>query len=354
MSVYKALPKTEALPSINPYKGLPGHQFWSRAMADPCFTDIDPVVAGRFQIDTHDTVATLGSCFAQHLARHLKRSGLNYFVAETGDHLAPAEAERRGYGVFSARYANVYTVRQALQLFDRAFGKFKPRDRAWALGDRFVDPFRPQVEPGGFESIAALEADRERHLSAVRRVFKESQVIVFTLGLTEAWEAIKDHAVFPSAPGVAGGAFDPKLYRFVNFDARSVSNDLTKLCQRIRKVNPRARILLTISPVPLIATYENRHVLVSTVASKSILRVAAEEVSGKLDHVTYFPSYEIITAPGNDYFENDLRQVSDLGVKHVMRLFERHYFMPSHRPPPLKISPAEAVVCDEEILDGSA
>jgi hypothetical protein len=337
--------------SGNPYRGLAPHQFWSRSVSTPCFSDIDPVVRSDLKIDNHDKVATLGSCFAQHLARHLSRSGLNYFVPESGDHLDPEKALANGYGVFSARYANVYTVSQALQLFDRAFGKFKPKDSAWALGDRFVDPFRPQVEPGGFESVAALEADRVRHLAAVRRVFLESQVIVFTMGLTEAWRSKRDGATFPSAPGVAGGDFDPARYEFVNFDVRSVTDDLTKLCKKIRQINPGVRILLTVSPVPLIATYEDRHVLVSTIASKSVLRVAADEASRALPYVTYFPSYEIITGPGSNYFEDDLRQVSDLGVQHVMRMFERHYFLQRRAAPMMRVAAAAPVVCDEEILD---
>ena len=31
----------------------------------------------------------------------------------------------------------------------------------------------------------------------------------------------------------------------------------------LSKVNPRVRVILTVSPVPLVATFENRHVLVS-------------------------------------------------------------------------------------------
>src|SRR5208337_3848278 len=189
-----------------------------------------------------------------------------------------------------------YTVRQLLQLFDRAYGTFQPADSAWPRGDgRYADPFRPQIEPSGFETIEAVEADRAAHLSAVRHMFETLDVLVFTLGLTEAWVAKEDGAVFPLAPGVAAGKMDFTRYEFVNFGVNEVISDLEAFIARLQQVNRDARVILTASPVPLIATYENRHVLVSTTYSKSGLRVAAEETVRRHSNCVYFPSYEIIT-----------------------------------------------------------
>jgi hypothetical protein len=196
----------------------------------------------------------------------------------------------------------------------------------WKQGKAWIDPFRPHVEPGGFLSLDALQADREKHLAAVRTVFTDTDVLVFTLGLTEAWCSKRDGAVFGAAPGVAGGSFNLDLHEFVNFRANEVIDDLHGFIRRFRSVNPSGLILLTVSPVPLIATYEDRHVLVSTVASKSVLRVAADEIAARYPYVEYFPSYEIVMAPGNShYFEDDLRGIREIGVAHVMRVFTRHY-----------------------------
>ena len=81
-------------------------------------------------------------------------------------------------------------------------------------------------------------------------------------------------------------------------------------------MNPRVKVILTVSPVPLVATAEEAHVLVATTLSKSVLRVAAEVVSARGRDVAYFPSYEIITGPQarGRYFAEDLRSVTDEGV----------------------------------------
>lgn len=343
----------------HPYQGIGDHQFWSRAVTWAPPGALDPVVRTRFGVGPDDRVGTMGSCFAQHLSRHLARSGLHYFVAEQApEAMGDVDAQARQYGVFSARYGNVYTVAQALQLFERAYGHFTPAELPWARGEVLVDPFRPLVEPDGFPDAGELEEDRARHLAATRSVFEESDVFVFTLGLTEAWRSRADGAVFATAPGVNGGEWDPERYEFVNFGVDEVRGGLFALCESIRSVNPDVRILLTVSPVPLIATYEDRHVLVSTTASKAVLRVAADEAHRRFDFVDYFPSFELISAattPRNHYAA-DLREVEELGVAHVMRSFTRHYVegLPWVAAPSAPIAPAasgpRSVVCDEETI----
>jgi hypothetical protein len=131
-----------------------------------------------------------------------------------------------------------------------------------------------------------VQAQRGAHLAAVRRMFETLDVFVFTLGLTEAWRSRVDGSVYPLAPGVAGGSFDPARHEFVNFPVDEVRADMAEFVHELRKVNRRCRIVLTVSPVPLIATYEPRYVLVSTAYSKAVLRVAAEETAREFRDVT--------------------------------------------------------------------
>ena len=349
----------------NPYSGLPDHQFWRRGVAGGEPFLLDPVVATRFVIGKEDRVATAGSCFAQHIARRLASSGLNYFVAEAGEHLPEPARPEANYGVFSARFGNIYTTRQLLQLFEECFEGRESAEPAWVRGDgRLVDPLRAQVEPAGFASAEEVAGDRARHLEAVRRMFRECGVFVFTLGLTEAWRSRLDGTVFSAAPGVPGGTFDPARHEFVNFGVEEVVSDLCLFLEKLRLINPGVRVLLTVSPVPLIATYEPRHVLVSNSASKSTLRVAAEEAWRRFDWVDYFPSYEIITGNFNDsaYYESDYRGVNAQGVDHAMRCFMRHYTVDGQRAaatgpadvPRVAAGALDGVVCDEEAIDPDA
>ena len=347
------------------YVDLPGYCFWREAVAAPAPAEVDPVVAAKFRITRSDKVATAGSCFAQHIARWLASAGFSYLMTETAHPAVGAQFFKDyNYGVYSARYGNLYTARQLRQLLARAYGEFSPAEDAWAgQGGRVIDPFRPAIQPNGFASHAEFVADRAQHFAAVRRMVDEMDVFVFTLGLTEAWESRQDGAVFPLCPGVSGGTFDRERHAFRNFGVSEIVEDMTASLEFIRARNPRARIILTVSPVPLAATAEDRHVLVSTTYSKSVLRVAAEEIARRFDHVAYFPSYEIITGAyaRGAYFAPDLRTVTDAGVGHVMRLFLKHYAADAAAPaapeaPDPSAHVAEAMqtatktVCEEEML----
>ncbi len=350
---------------VNPYRSRNEYSFWKRAVSGVPAFDLDPVVDAPFILGSGEKVATAGSCFAQNIARALQDNAFNYYVAEQAPHhLSAADARAKNYGTYSARYGNVYTTRQLRQLFDRAFGRFEPEMPDWQRADgRFVDPFRPQVEPDGFAGRQEVRAAAEHHLGCVREMLQTLDVFVFTLGLTEGWVLRSNGAVLPIAPGVSGGTWDPDLYEFVNFNVGEVVADLAAALDILRSINPAAKIIITVSPVPLLATFRDQHVLVSNTYSKSVLRVAAEQVAAGLGDVMYFPSFEIITNPstGSMYFEEDLRSVSQAGVQHVMRVFFKHLTDRASGPTAgenrfdisSEVRKVSTIVCDEEAIETS-
>ncbi len=322
--------------------------------------DITDWYQKRFDL-TDRKIATAGSCFAQHIGRHLRSKGFDYLDTEPPPpKLALDVAQSFGYGVYSARYGNVYTARQLLQLFRRAFGKFTPLELSWEKAEGLVDPFRPTIEPEPFSSQAELDQLRSYHLDSVAELFLKAEVFVFTLGLTESWLSREDGAVFPLCPGTEGGHYDPVRYAFHNMTASDVRRDLETFLVELREVNPGVKVLLTVSPVPLMATATSQQVAVASSYSKSVLRAAVGEIVETHTDVDYFPSYEIITAPfmKGYFFESDCRQVSHHGVSHVMEQF----FL-QHRPQDYPGEPTaprsevstdmelrERVQCDEELL----
>ena len=356
----------------HPYQSLPDYSFWRKAISEVAPKDVDPVVHSLFKISPSDRVVTAGSCFAQHIARRLASEGFNYLVTEQAH---PVVADVAGpefsYGLFSARYGNIYTARQLVQLLWRAYDLLVAAEPPWRnTAGAWIDPFRPQIQPGGFASETEFQLDRIQHYLAVRLAVEAADVFIFTLGLTEAWVSSEDGACFPICPGVAGGEFDSKKYKFINFCVAEVVDDLRQAITFIRTRNPKVKFIFTVSPVPLVATAENRSVLEATTYSKAVLRVAAETIKNQFDSVAYFPSYEIITGNFNrgGYFANDLRSVTEAGVDHVMRLFMRHYSVKPEDGVPLEptgnthiqhsssenssvVAAVAQVMCDEELLD---
>ena len=185
----------------------------------------------------------------------------------------------------------------------------------------------------------------------MKAVLQELELFIFTLGLTEAWIRKEDKTVFPSAPGVIAGVFEPSLYEFKNYDFNSIVLDFEEFINRVTALRQGKsfKIILTVSPVPLTATASKEHILVANTYSKSTLRAVAAYFSQR-DYIDYFPSYEIVTNPkySASSYDSNLRTVKQLTVDNVMK-----YFFLEHKPLAKETTSSEHfdLHCEEQVLD---
>jgi GSCFA family len=347
-----------------PYKHLPSRSFWGRSVA----RRFDPAEIATIDgplLRAGEAVASMGSCFASNIVPHIEAAGIHYVRTEPPPPQVAHLPENLGYRNFSAAYGNVYTVRQMLQLVQRSMGAFAPAEDRWHENGVVIDPFRPGL---AYPAVSDVEFDTitQSHLAATRTAFQQADVVVLTLGLTEAWESGEDGAVFPTCPGTVAGTFDPGRHRFHNFTVAEIVADLHQVLALVRTLRPGVRFILTVSPVPLVATASSRHVLEATVYSKSVLRVAAGEVERAESDATYFPAYEIVTGPQapENFFEADRRSVSAEAIQTVMgALLSACEIAPAGDPTPATETPRAAdrlvdisrrianAECDEALLD---
>ncbi len=355
--------------SSNPYSALPAKAFWRSGVAEAARPVPQHLYERKWVIDPQMQVATAGSCFAQHIGRHMRDGGFSIMDVEPAPKNLPKEMHTSfGYAIYSARYGNIYTVRQMLQLAQEALGRRETSREVWRKADRFVDALRPTIEPDGFSSAEVVLRHRERHLERVREMLTRMDLFIFTLGLTEAWVDAASGVVYPVCPGTVAGDFDPQRHLFKNFSFTEIMGDFLALRELLQsgRSDGGPRFLLTVSPVPLTATAGGRHVQVATTHSKSVLRAVAGELAERFADIDYFPSYEIISSPwsGECFYEPNMRSVTAAGVANVMRTFMAAHGKaatapptPPAPPPPQSAAaspPVEddmAVVCDEELLD---
>jgi hypothetical protein len=342
-----------------PYDRIAPYQDWRRAVSDvPDRRTIVPQGPAKFTLPREARVASAGSCFAARVGERLRTVGLNYLVVEAG-----AEP-------LSARYGDVYTALQLAQLFDRALGRFEPLERAWLTpSGALIDPFRPRAKPDGYPTLEALEADRRGHLEAVRGMFHDLDVFIFTLGLTEVWTDVRDGAAFPSCPGRGRGYFDPDRYAWRNLGVAETSEQLERFVAALHEINPTAKVLFTVSPVHNAATMHPTHVVRASLECKASLKIAAEAVARCHDFVDYYASYDLVmqNVGGEQFFAADGRHVTDATADIVTQGFIEHYFgerVSLGDPPAPKAPPVDAVApaasrersqslgaeCDEDVL----
>lgn len=341
----------------SPYSGLPARAFWRGGVAGaPAFPP--DIYRPKFPVTGDTRVFTAGSCFAQHVGAAMKGAGIKVIDAEPAARgLPPETAKRFGYGTYSARYGNIYTVRQFRQLVEEINGA-RPALPVWERDGRFWDAFRPGVEPDGLASAGLVLEMRAQHLAAVASALKQADVAVFTLGLTEAWEHTETGTVYPTAPGTIAGTHDPAIFRFANYGVAEILEDFTALQAALVPINPDLRWLLTVSPVPLAATASGDHVLPATMRSKSVLRVVCDMLAEGSGRIDYFPSYEMVTSPAhpNGAYAGDLRSVRPEIVAGIMTTFLAAHGLTEAAPTQATpdADPMDEAVCEDILLDAFA
>ena len=122
-------------------------------------------------------------------------------------------------------------------------------------------------------------------------------MLILTLGLTEIWEDGSDGSVIclPSGPYVNEGG-DMNRYTFrVSRHAENLEN-LERIHAIMAVHNPACKLIVTVSPVHLWATFRNDlDVISASCNSKSTLRAVADEFCARHDNAIYFPAFEIAT-----------------------------------------------------------
>jgi hypothetical protein len=126
--------------SETPYHILGPESFWKTSVSNGLKTD--GLYRKKFDIGEGCAIATAGSCFAQHITKRLRENGFNVLDTEPAPPSLPRNLHSKyNFSIYSARYGNVYTVRQMLQILLELTGSFVPQYWIWEKEKRFFDAF---------------------------------------------------------------------------------------------------------------------------------------------------------------------------------------------------------------------
>ncbi|HEY5797002.1 MAG TPA: GSCFA domain-containing protein [Bosea sp. (in: a-proteobacteria)] len=288
----------------------------------------------KFQIDPSWPIFTMGSCFAREVENVLMMRGLSLV---TKGHGVPAEhfetwnaTTGRGGGAAGGELSrgalNKYSVRSMTHELRRVLqGETYPNDGLIELAaDQWFDPHASGLRLLDRETAFA----NRKRLTAATATIKQARICFFTLGLTETWLDSETGLAMNAHPGPAWLARMPERFRFIDYGYDETLADMLSIIEMIRThCHPEMRFVVTVSPVPLGATFKDADVIVANSGSKSVLRAVAEELYRRFDFVDYFPSYEIVlNSPRALAFQEDQLHVARDMVAGVMSAFERSYF----------------------------
>jgi hypothetical protein len=277
-------------------------------------------------------IFTMGSCFAAELRKALTRKGLRVYP----DYVSVEfDREQQVFNHIperdSVEHYDTFSIRQE---FESAFGIWPRRDDCfWEVTGKPVNKIlRSEVvyqEPCRkliYARSRELLSDLSGKIDAVMKAgVEQADILVITLGLTEVWQH-KLTGRYLCRPPHSGFGGRPDLATFrqstfvENYENMKVTLDM------ILQHYPNKKIVMTVSPVPLEATYSAVDVATANVESKSILRAVAGQICREYSaNVSYFPSYEMATVLPGPVFMEDKRHVlpefADKVINGFMQVF---------------------------------
>ncbi len=273
---------------VHPIHDFEKWQVWPGSYDNPGADGLYPLPRpAPFKITKETRITSMGSCFAREIKAELINSGYTYIVEEE-NHPATKHA--------GAAWERVYNTFSMRQIFEYTFGNWKPALRWWRSpgSTQVQDPYRRIIL---YDGLDEAEADFQHHIQCSRKVLEQAEILILTLGLTEIWRDKVDGSVIclPSGPYVNGGG-DMSRYEFVVSGCLENLNNLRRIHEIVTAHNPDLKIILTVSPVHMWATFRtDADIISASCNSKSTLRAAADELCRTRANVYYFPAYEMAT-----------------------------------------------------------
>lgn len=276
------------------------------------------LVAPRFDLAIGSSVYAMGSCFAREIEAALDRKGFDVKSFRQEDF--PAEIFSSPHVWGASNFLNRYNTASMLLEVERLAGIRDLPAEAMLYGpaEKLVDlHFAASCEVGGLDLIAKRR-DVTKHVGAS---IMTADVVVMTLGLTEAWFDRKHGYYINSSPELMTLRRDGDRFEMHNLDFATNLSNLEKI-YTILSASGNRKLVLTVSPVPLQATFNNVDILIANFDSKMTLRAVAAEFCHRHPEVLYFPSFEMVfNSDPSHAWKGDRRHVTTAMVDHIISTF---------------------------------
>jgi hypothetical protein len=231
----------------------------------------------------------MGSCFSQHMANNLKKAGYNVISDPFGISFNPISLA-----------VNLAFILSGVKIKEEEFFEHQG---IW-------NHFRSHSSNSHVDKKTALTLMNEA-LKESREALKNLSDIYITFGT--AWLFKREGVVVNNCHKLPADQFKRELA-----DREEIVNVWSQVITMMREVNPDLKFCFTLSPVRHWKDGAEGNSL-----SKSILRVAIEEILQANKEVSYFPSYEFMMDECRDYrfYADNLLHPSALAIELIWEKF---------------------------------
>lgn len=251
-----------------------------------------PISNYPFEISHKDTLVSVGSCFAQHIAEQMSHYKFHCLSNPYGTLFHPLPILQN-----LTRAIKGLEFDEALYLHrEETVFHFNCHSSIWADSESDLKNKLIDVQTGVLEHL------------------KASKVLILTFGSAFLYQ-LKSGDLVANCHKQPQSNFTKSLSK-----VNEIKNAFQSFHTELKELNQEIQIILTVSPV--------RHVregLHENNLSKSTLLLACDEIKNGFEDVHYFPAYELMIDELRDYrfYENDKVHPSSEAIAYVWEKFSR-------------------------------
>jgi len=291
----------------------------SQRLREPLFS---PAISPGFKMQREDKIFAIGSCFARGVELALIGQKMDVLSRTAEFDSFPSMNGELPLG-FTNKY-NTFSIYNELCWALEPAAEF-PRHSLVDLGNGIF--YDPHTNP----ALQLTDLEQTIHRREIMRMvtsrISQCRVVIITLGLVEVWRDntanVFINRLIPDMLSSYPNRYELHLTSFVEnlLNLERIHGLLSQFGHQ------DVQIVVTVSPVPLQATFSGEDVVIANTHSKSLLRAVAQEWATSHENVHYFPSYEIVQNSDRSLtWEEDMRHVKGEVVRHIMSLFLHNYF----------------------------
>lgn len=277
-----------------------------------------PQGAARFRLGPEARVFVIGPWFGRAIEAGLGRLGVRVTSVDPD---SPLVEIRRNPALGLLDQTNPATIRQEL---DWAAGRIAfQREALIPFGDLFVDPHLHERAPhGAADGLMARRAAIGAHFAGAFA----ADLVVLVLDTVEAWFDRRSRLALYGPPLQRLYDAEPDRFGYRRLAFEECQAHLRAATALLHRRNPRQKVVLVVSPVPLERTFGKEDVIVANQIAKSTLHAAATAIAAAAEAIDYFPAYEaVVTSDPARAWMADRRSVQDGMMRAVTRAFVERY-----------------------------
>lgn len=238
----------------------------------------------------------LGSCFANNIGNKFEKAGLNTMVNPYGVIYNPISIANTLYSILTKKIF----AESDLDFHNGLWNSF----------------YHHGSFSGSDKQICLDEINKQNKLSFER--LKDSDFIFITFGTSWVYENVETKNIVSNCH-----KYPATLFNRYRLSVDEIIKSYNNLILELRKINNKAELIFTVSPVRhwKDGAYENQ-------LSKAVLLLAIDSIVKENTKCSYFPAYEIVLDDLRDYrfFNEDMIHPNEIAINYIWEKIQTVFF----------------------------